>query len=68
MDAVAGRGPDAAGGVEAEAVEQAGVAGGEDAALLELALVGDVEGADVARTVGVVGGAGVGDVEDLLVG
>ena len=69
VDALAGARPDAALPVDAEAVEEAGGRFGEDlAALQALAVGGDGEAADVARAVLDVGGAGVGDVEEFLVG
>ena len=55
--------------VDAEAVEQAGCGFGEQSGRAERAAVGaDFGDADVARAVLDVGRAGVGDVEQLLVG
>ena len=55
MHAVARRGPQAAGLVDAEPVEDAGVADREYLAARQRPAVDDVEGADVARPVGFVG-------------
>jgi hypothetical protein len=68
MYAVARRGPQAAGLVDAEAVEEAGLADCEDTAVRQRPAVDDVEDPDVARAVGFVGRPGVGDVEPGLVG
>ena len=68
MDAVAGAGPDSPRLVQPETVEQAVRAGREDAASGELSLVVDIEDADVARAVRHMRGAGVDDIETLLVG
>ncbi len=68
MHAVAGAGPEIAGLVEAESVEQADGTGGENLAAGQLAVRGHGEFADVARAVLEVRRAGVGDVELLVVG
>ena len=70
VDAVGGAGPDPALDIEPEAVEQPGRAGGEDPRTRQpRAVGGNRAGADMARPMGrIVAGAGVGDVEDALIG
>ena len=55
VHAVAGAGPQAAGLVDAEAVEQAGSQTANTSPPVSVPVVDDVEDADVARAVGVVG-------------
>src|SRR5690606_19568078 len=55
VDAVPGARPDVAVGVEAEAVELAGVADGENSGIRHGAGAADIEGADVPQGAGPVG-------------
>ena len=69
VDAVAGRAPDVAAGVDAEAVEGARLADREVVAVVDgLAVERDRVGADLGLVVGAVAAAGVADVEQRLVG
>ena len=67
VNAIASTGPDASVAVQPEAVEQAVAALGKDAAVGQAPPAIDLETADVARSVGQVAGAGVGNVEHRFV-
>src|SRR5258706_14055053 len=69
VHAVAGAAPQIAVDIEAKTVEQADRAVREHFAAAEAAAIGgDVEAADVVRSIGDMRGAGIGDVEHPLVG